>query len=186
MTPFLHIFILGRAQRALIIKQSYLEKVNIVLSGASKKQSVRKKWVEKAEFTWGPEQQSSFEYIKNAISSNAMEGTDPEVQYHLATDASKWCLEDVLFQLVDASSRTEATHSYKENIRIIMFMSFRLEDAKTRYDTTEREALVVVRCLAEVRWLVTRSRYPTKLYTDHSALESIFTQGSDAHGRISC
>ena len=32
--------------------------------------------------------------------------------------------------------------------------------------------------------MVTRSEYPTKLYTDHSALESIFTQRSDAHGRI--
>ena len=100
---------------------------------------------------------------------------DPAVQYHLATDASKWCLGGVLFQLVDAPPGTEATHSYKEHICIIMFMSFRLEDAETRYDTTEREALAVVRCLAEVRWLVTGSEYPTKLYTDHSALESIFT-----------
>lgn len=78
------------------------------------------------------------------------------VQYHLATDASKWCLGSVLFQLVEAPLGTEATHSYKENIRITLFMSFRLEDAETRYDTTEREALAVVRCLAEVRWLVTR------------------------------
>ncbi len=65
-----------------------------------------------------------------------------------------------------------------------MFMSFRLEDAETRYDTIEREALAIVRCLAEVRWLVTGSEYPTKLYTNHSALESIFTQGSDANERI--
>ena len=113
-----------------------------------------------------------------------MGGADPAVQYHLATDASKWCLGGVLFQLVDAPYGTEATHSYKENIRIIMFISFWLENAKTRYDTIEREALAVVRCLAEVRWLVTGSEYPTKLYTDHSALESIFTQGSDAHGGL--
>ena len=63
-------------------------------------------------------------------------------------------------------------------------MSFCLEDAETRYDTTKKEALAVVRCVAEVRWLVTRSEYPTKLYTNHFALESIFTQGSDAHGKI--
>lgn len=66
-------------------------------------------------------------------------------------------------------------HSYKEHIRIIMFMSFWLEDAETRYDTIKREALAVVRCLAEVRWFVTKSEYLTKHYTDHSALESIFT-----------
>lgn len=113
-----------------------------------------------------------------------MGGADPVVQYHLATDASKWYLGDVLFQLVDALSGTEATHSYKEHIHIIIFMSFRLEDVETKYDTTEKEALAVVRCLAKVRWLVTGSEYPTKLYTDHSALESIFIQGSDAHGKI--
>ena len=53
-----------------------------------------------------------------------MGGADPEVQYHLATDASKWCLGDVLFQLVDASPGTKATHSYKENIHIVLFISF--------------------------------------------------------------
>ena len=63
-------------------------------------------------------------------------------------------------------------------------MSFRLEDTETKYDTIERVALAVVHCLSEVRWFVTGSEYPTKLYTDHSALESIFTQGSDANGRI--
>lgn len=114
-----------------------------------------------------------------------MEGADPTVQYHLATDASKWCLRGVLFQLIDALPGTEVTHSYKKNIRIIMFVCFRLEDAKTRYNTTEQEALAVVRCLAKIRWLITGSEYPTKLYTDYSALESIFIQGSDTHGRIS-
>lgn len=73
---------------------------------------------------WGPAQQKLFEYIKNAISNNAMGGADPEVQYHLATNASKWCLRDVLFQLVDALPGTKATHNYKKNICIIMFMSF--------------------------------------------------------------
>ncbi len=113
-----------------------------------------------------------------------MRGADPAVQYHLATEASKWCLRVVLFQLGDASPGTQATYSYNENIRIVMFMFFWLKDTETRYDTTEREALAVVRFLAKVRWLVTGSEYPTKLYTDHPALESIFTQGSDTHCRI--
>lgn len=79
-----------------------------------------------------------------------MGGADPEVQYYLATDASKWCLGGVLFQSVDAPPRIKATHSYTGNIRIIMFMSFWLEDAETRYNTREKEALAVVRCFAEV------------------------------------
>lgn len=99
---------------------------------------------------------------------------DPAVQYHLTTNASKWYLGGVLFQLIDAFLGMEAMHSYKEYTRIIMFMFFRLEDIETRYDTIEKEALAVVRCLAKVRWLVMGSKYPTKLYIDHSALESIF------------
>lgn len=75
---------------------------------------------------------------------------DPEVQYDFAINASKWCLGDVLFQLVDARPRTESTYSYKENIYIIMFMFFQLEDAKTQYNTTKKEVLAVVQCLAEV------------------------------------
>lgn len=56
-----------------------------------------------------------------------------------------------------------------------MFMSFWFEDAETRYDTTEREALAAVHYFAKVRWLVTGSEYLTKLYTNHSALENICT-----------
>ena len=109
-----------------------------------------------------------------------MGGANPAVQYHLANDASKSCLGGVLFQLIDASHGIEATKSYKKHIQIIMFMSFRLENAETRYDTTEREALAVVRCLAEVRLMVTGSKYPTKLYTNHSTLK-IFSLKDQMH-----
>lgn len=84
----------------------------------------------------------------------------------------------VLFQLKDVPAATEAIDKHKECLRIVMFMSFRLENAETRYTTTEREALAVVRCLAET------SKHPTKIYSDHSALESIFRNGTDAHGQI--
>ncbi len=121
----MRIFIPGQAQYVIIIKQSYLEEVGVELTLALSKKSVRKKWLEKAEFTLGPEQQKSFEYIKDAVSNNAIGGADPSVQYHLATDASKWCLRCVLFQLVDASTGIQATNSYKEHIGITMFMFFR-------------------------------------------------------------
>jgi hypothetical protein len=39
-----------------------------------------------------------------------------------------------------------------------------------RYSTTEQEALVVMRCLWEARWLVLGSKYPVIVDTDHSAL----------------
>ena len=73
---------------------------------------------------------------------------------------------------------TEALDKHKHSLRIVMFMSFKLEEAETRYHTTEREALAVVRCLAEVKWSVMGHLYPTMPYTDHQALETTMRVGT--------
>lgn len=62
-------------------------------------------------------------------------------------------------------------------------MSFQFLPAETRYHTTEREALSVLKCLEEARWLVKGSPYPVELYTDHQALLKVL-RGEDGHGRI--
>jgi RNase H-like domain found in reverse transcriptase len=116
----------------------------------SGKKSVWMQWKEK-DWEWTEEQQESFDYIKRCVSEFAMSRADPELQYHLATDASKYGLGGVLFQLHGELAGTEAFPKHKKSERIVMFMSFRLSDAETRYTNTEREALAVVRCLAEVR-----------------------------------
>ena len=113
-----------------------------------------------------------------------MSGVDKSLQMHLATDASKYNLRGVLFQLPGESPGTEAEDCHKKSLKIIMFMSFKLEEAETRYYTTEREALAVVRCIAEVKCFIIGHEYPTMLYTDHQALESIMKIGIDSHGRI--
>ncbi len=51
LTLFLRIFISGQAKHAIIIKQLYFEEVSVELTLALFKNSVRKKWIEKAEFT---------------------------------------------------------------------------------------------------------------------------------------
>ena len=51
LTLFLRIFITGQAQHAIIIKQSYLKEASVEPTLALSKKSMRKKWVEKAEFT---------------------------------------------------------------------------------------------------------------------------------------
>ena len=153
-------------------------------SQPSLRKSVRTRWIEKDSFDWSEEQKSSFLYIKKCISENVMSGIDEDLQLHLATDASKYCLGGVLFQLPGEPPGTEALERHKTTIRIIMFMSFKLEEVETRYHTTEREALAVVRCLAEVRCFVMGHAYPVMLYTDHQALETILKIGTDAHGRI--
>lgn len=82
-------FIPGQAQHTLIIKQSYLKEVNVELTGPLTRSSIQKKWVEKREFTWGLEQQKSFDYIKDAVSNNTIGRADPAIRYHLTTDVSK-------------------------------------------------------------------------------------------------
>lgn len=71
-------------------------------------------------------------------------------------------------------------HSYKKYIHIIIFMSFRLENTKTIYNTMKKDFLAVVQYLKEVKPLVIGNKCSTKFYKDHSTLESIFSQGLDA------
>lgn len=150
-----------------------------------KKPTIQRKWVEKETFDWGPSQQESFETIKESITDNAMAGADPAAQYHLVTDASKRGVGGVLFQLKGVPTGTEGTPKFLPNERIIMFLSFRLEDAESRYSNSERECLAVVKCLAEVKWLIIGNDYPVMIYSDHNALQSIFATGNTDQARIS-
>lgn len=43
-----------------------------------------------------------------------MREADPKVHYYQSTDSSRWCLESILFQLVDESCDNKVTHSYKK------------------------------------------------------------------------
>lgn len=47
-------------------------------------------------------------------------------------------------------------------VRIVMFMSFKLESAQQNCSSSERGALAVMRALAEVRWLVLASPWPIR------------------------
>ena len=113
-----------------------------------------------------------------------MAGADPDAQYHLATDASQNALGGCLFQIRDALPGTEATPTIALNERIIMFLSYRLNDAETRYSNSERECLATVKCLAKVRWLVIGSKYSVIIYSDHEALKPIFATGQTEKGRV--
>lgn len=106
-----------------------------------KKETVRKVSVEKKEFTWGPAQEASFNAIKEAIANNAIAGSDPETQFHLAVDASHRAIGGVLFHLHSTPAGTEATTKFGDRERITLFLSYRLADAETRYGNSERECL---------------------------------------------
>jgi hypothetical protein len=162
LTPFLRRFIPGRAEHHRIMTGD-----------------------KKGPFVWTAEKEQSFLAVKQAIAENAMASVDLKLQYHLAVDASKRATGGVLFQLHDVPAGTQAGPEHRAFERIIMFMSFRISDAESRYSNSEREALAVIRNLAEVRWLVTASPHPTMVYTDHEALKTLLVGvDNDAHGRI--
>ena len=209
LTPFLRRFIPGRAEWVRIMKKGMEvevyeeeemegddgggperkkpEEKETDIGKAKKKRKVSKPRKVEGPFIWTAEHECAFQAIKQAIATNAMASPNPDLQYHLAVDASKRGIGGVLFQLENIKAYTEATNSeiHKAAERLIMFLSFRLEDPETRYSNSEREALAVVRCLAEVKWMVMASLYPTLVYTDHEALKVLLTgPDNDAHGRI--
>lgn len=66
----------------------------------------------------------------------------------------------------------------------LLYFFFQLKDVKTPYNTTKKEVLAVIQCLAKVWKLIIEKIYLTKLYTDYSILKNIFTQESDIYGKI--
>ena len=169
LTPYLRRFIPGRAELVAILKRS------------------REKGTPEEGFYWDQEKENAFNAIKAAIAFNAMAPVDVTLQYHLAMDASQRGLGGALFQLHGIPPHTEANNSaeHQEAERIIQFLSFRLNDAETRYTNPEREALAVVRGLSEIRWMVVAYPYPIYVYTDHQALKTLLTgPKNDSHGRI--
>ncbi|CCX04605.1 Similar to Transposon Ty3-I Gag-Pol polyprotein; acc. no. Q7LHG5 [Pyronema omphalodes CBS 100304] len=110
-------------------------------------------------WSWSDEREVAFQAIKYAIANNAMAPADDKFQYHLACDSSKQATGTVLFQSPGNAPNTESTCSaeHREVERTIMFMSFKLQAAQRNYSNSKREALAVMRALAEVRWLVVAS-----------------------------
>ncbi|KAH0607822.1 uncharacterized protein H6S33_002856 [Morchella sextelata] len=171
ISTYLRQWVPGRSDHAKILKTAILCKINSM--GARRDLVLH----------WKAEHDSSFKYIKDCIANNVIWGGDPTMQYHLSTDASNLGLGAVLFQLDGLPLSTVAGPKFRENERIILFISKAFAPAETRYHTTEREALAVVRALSEVRWLVLGSPHPIKVYTDHQALLSVL-KGDEAKGRI--
>ena len=64
------------------------------------------------------------------------------------------------------------------------FMSSRLRDAETRYSNSGRECYAIVKCLAQVRRLVMRSKHLVIVYTDSETLKPIFARAQTEKGRI--
>ena len=49
-------------------------------------------------------------------------------------------------------------------------LPFGSSDTETRYASSDRECLAIIRCLGEVQWLVVGNPHPVMVYTDFHAL----------------
>ena len=132
---------------------------------------------------WKQGQETAFTSLKTAIIGNLVYGGDETKQYHLMTDASKYAIGRVLFHLPNVPGGANMSVALMKAMKVIMSISKGLLSAETRYSTTEREALAILRCLEKVRWLILGSPYAKKVYTDHSALLCLLKK-NDAHRRI--
>ena len=153
MTTYLRKLIPGRAAHANRTKeaiqtvQEWRAKAGLNKNGTPKRTMSRRI----TGFLWGPEQEASFSAVKQPIISNADCGGDPRFQFHLTTDASKSAYGGVLFQISTGLIGTGICDKLKTDMRSVQFMLKKFTQEETRNYTTDRQALVVVRCLEECR-----------------------------------
>lgn len=158
--PFLRTYIPGRADLVRIMKGA------LKYEGKGKNKQL-------LGFEWREPQREAFRQVKEAISRMRLSGGEKEVQYHLSCDASNYGIGGYLFQMKNRGPGTKSSAASRGDEIPVMFMSFALSETESRYHTTEKETLAVLRCLEEVRWLVKGARYPTIVYTDHKAVMSV-------------
>ncbi|KAG0131773.1 hypothetical protein HOY82DRAFT_484658, partial [Tuber indicum] len=105
-----------------------------------------------------------------AVVENIVYGGDESKKYHLMTDPLLYALGGVLFQLPNLPAGTPLNSSTRSDMKIIMFISKRVQPVENRYSTTERKALAILRSFEELQWLVFGSPFPIMVYTDDQAL----------------
>ena len=118
---------------------------------------------------------------------NACVGNDRRRRHFLAVDVFMYGFGGVLFQLDEEAEKdlvvTRMAKFPKGKEKVIHFISQRFHNAETCYLLMEREALVVIRCLEEVRWMVVTSGTPVIVFTCQPALLGML-RGDDVRGRM--
>jgi transposase InsO family protein len=110
---------------------------------------------------WTPECQSSFERLRDALTQSPVLGiADPTKNYILHTDASDHAMGAILQQEDENGDKHPIAYASKT-----------FNDAQTRYDTTEREALAITWALQHFNTYCEGHKYT--LLTDHQALSYI-------------
>ena len=107
----------------------------------------------KAKWKWTEEEQQAFDNMKKIISQEVLLAyPDFTKMFDIHTDASDLQIGSVISQ----------------DNQPIAFFSRKLNDAQTRYTTTEKELLAIVETLKEFRNILLGQKI--KVYTDHKNL----------------
>ena len=118
-----------------------------------------------AKFIWGKEQEDAYQKLKTALVNSPVMGYfDTKNESELIVDASPVGLSAILTQKLPGENASS---------KIIAYASRALTPTEQRYCQTEKEALAIVWGIEYFHLYLYGA--PFTLYTDHKALELIFT-----------
>ncbi|CAB4013461.1 Retrovirus-related Pol poly [Paramuricea clavata] len=123
---------------------------------------LRKLTMKSAQFRWTRCEQTAFDNIKNALTSDTvMAYFDQTKPTELITDASPWGLSAILAQ----------NSTQHDDRRIVAYVSRSLSEVERKYSQTEREALAIVWAMERLQIYLRGGKFT--LYTDCKPIELI-------------
>jgi hypothetical protein len=113
----------------------------------------------KADWTWGPSQQTAFEQLHDQVVATLMLAIPQEGgRFKIETDASDFAKGAVLYQW------------QKDTWKIVGFMSEAMTAAERNYEIYDKELLAVVTALKKWRKQLLGAREDFEIWTDHKNL----------------
>ena len=126
--------------------------------------------ISKKDMTWTPERSKAFEATRSCVSNKvALAQPDFDKKFYLETDASKYAVGGVLYQLDE-----------KEFKRPIMWMGRKLAKPEVNYCTRDQELLAVLYCIERCRMYLYGRHFIVR--TDH--LNLCWLYDNDQEGRV--
>ena len=128
-----------------------------------------------SDFKWTKEHQTVFEQMKSAITHN-LELTMPDTTkpFYIITDASNTGIGAALLQ----------QHTTEKKMRLVSANSRLFTPIEMRLPTLIRECSTIVFALTEFEFLLTGSKQPIVLFTDHKLIIYLFAQKNKPNHRV--
>ena len=126
---------------------------------------------------WGADLAEAFRYICEQIRHRAIKTMRREAQFHIAVNTSGTGIGAILAQLREHPVGNPITDKTIRELGILSFISCKLKDVETRYHAAQREALGIVRALAECKPLIQGSPSPLLVYTNHLNFKTFVKYG---------